>query len=161
MIVTIKLDQEKSSGKSIETDLKKVMVECGVPHSKTVVDSDGLGAYLESYLRGIKEFHGGAKAVDWKEYANLKSECAFKLAEKVNKRVIKIICTEEQKSRIIEELGVLKTKDVDADESRKRIISKDQMKVILGRSPDYLDVLIMGMIFEVQPKRMGSVGVSE
>lgn len=149
MIVTVKIDKESCSGKEIETDLKKLMIEEKVPHSKTVVDSDGLGAYLESYLSGIKEFHGGAQAVDKKEFSNLKTECAYKLAEKVNKREMKVICTAEQKQRIIEEFGVLKTKDVDADEKRKRIISKEEMKEILRRSPDYLDTLIMGMYFEV------------
>lgn len=147
--VTVEIDEEISDGKKIETAIKDLMVKRSVPHSRTVTDSDGLGAYLESYLTGIKEFHGGAKAFDTKEYANLKSECAYKLAERINKREILVICTEEQKQRIIEEMGVLKSKDVDADESKKRIIPKDDMKALLGRSPDYLDMLIMGMYFDV------------
>jgi len=56
-------------------------------------------------------------------------------------------CTEEQKQLIIEEMGVLKAKDIDADEKRKQIIKKEDMKILLGRSPDYLDMLLMGMIF--------------
>lgn len=156
MVVMIPVDKGVSTGKEIEGDLKRVMLAKGVPHSKTVVDSDGLGNYLESYLTGIKEFHGGARAVDQKEFANLKAECAWKLAEKINKREIRIICTEEQKQKIIEELGVLKQKDVDADEKRKRIIEKKDMKELLGRSPDYLDMLIMGMYFEVYRRRAGS-----
>lgn len=154
MICTVEIDKELSNGKEIETDLKKLMIQRAVPHSKTVTDSDGLGAYLESYLTGIKEFHGGGQAIDKKEFANLKSECAYKLAEKVNKREIKIICTEEQKQMIIEEMGVLKSKDVDADESRKRIIKKEDMKEILRRSPDYLDMLIMGMYFEIMKSKL-------
>lgn len=154
LIVTIALDQPLSTGKGIEKDLKGLMIKECVPHSKTVVDSDGLGAYLESYLTGIIEFHGGGTPKDKKEFANLKSECGYKLAEVCNKRWIKIICTEEQKQKIIEEMGVLKAKDVDADEARKRIISKEEMKVLIGRSPDYLDMLIMGMIFEVKKPSM-------
>ncbi len=123
-----------------------------VGHSQTVVDSDGMGAYLESYLKGIKEFHGGAQAVDKEEFGNLKSECAYKLAEFVNKRLIKIVCSEDQKYRIIQEMGVLKAKSVDTDETRKRIIKKEDMKEALGRSPDYLDMLIMAMLFHVKPK---------
>lgn len=154
LIVTIDIDQEFSTGKSIEADLKKTMIARSVPRSKTVVDSDGLGNYLESYLNGIKEFHGGAQAVDKKEFANLKSECAYKLAEVTNKRLIKIICTSEQRQKIIEEMGVLKSKDVDADEKRKRIIDKKEMKELLGHSPDYLDMLIMGMFFEVVKSKL-------
>ena len=34
---------------------------------------------------------------------------------------------------------------------KKSIISKDKMKEILGRSPDYLDMLIMAMFFRIKP----------
>ena len=144
------VDKGKSDGKSIETDVKQVMTSEGVSHSHTIVDSDGMGAYLESYLKGIKEFHGGAQAMHKKEFANLKAECGYKLAEKVNKREIKIICSPIQKEQIIKEMGVLKAKNVDSDESRKRLIGKDDMKEQLnGKSPDYLDTLIMGMYFQL------------
>lgn len=161
LIVRIEIDKEYSPGKEIEADLRNLMIKKAVPRSGTVVDSDGLGSYLESYLEGICEFHGGAKAYDQKEFANLKAECAFKLAEVTNKRQMKIICDEKQKQRIIEEFGVLKQKDVDADETRKKVISKEEMKEALGRSPDYLDMLIMLMIFSVKPRRRGSVAVNE
>ncbi|MDR0575633.1 MAG: phage terminase large subunit [Tannerella sp.] len=148
LVVTIMIDKEYSSGLEIEKALKNMMIKEKVPRSRTVVDSDGMGAYLESYLTGIKEFHGGAKASD-DEYFNLKSECGFKLAEVINKRLIRIICSNEQRDRIIEEVGVLKRYDIDNDTSRKRIIPKEEMKQLLQRSPDYLDMLIMGMFFEI------------
>ena len=115
-----------------------------------ITDSDGLGSYLESYLNGIKEFHGGTRPIN-PEYDNLKSECAFKLAELVNARKIRIVCTEVQRERIIEELGVLKQDHIDADTRKKGIISKEKMKEILGHSPDYLDMLIMAMFFRIKP----------
>lgn len=153
MVCEIKEDQLQSTGKSIEADLKNRMIIDGVSRSQTVVDSDGMGAYLESYLTGIKEFHGGARAIDDKEYANLKAECGYKLAEKINKREIKIICTGEQRDRIKRELAVLKAKSIDNDETRKRLIGKEEMKELLGgKSPDYLDMLLMGMFFHVQPQ---------
>jgi phage terminase large subunit len=161
LVVNVAIDKETSTGKEIETDVKTQMVKNSIPHSRTITDSDGLGAYLESYLTGIKEFHGGGKAIDIKEFANIKSECGFKLAEVVNKRLMKIICTTEQRQRIIEELGVLKQQDVDADESRKRIIQKGIMKELLGRSPDYLDMLIMLMYFIIKPEKKGSISVPQ
>lgn len=151
-ICTIEIEQGKSTGKSIEADLQALMIKKHVGRSQVIADSDGLGSYLGSYLDGIKEFHGGAKPKNQKEYVNLKSECAYKLAEKINKREIKIICTPTQRERIIEELGVLKANDIDNDEGKKRIISKDDMKELLGRSPDYLDMLIMRQWFEVKDK---------
>jgi hypothetical protein len=156
LVVNIAIDKEISTGKEIEGDLKACMISNQVPHSKTVVDSDGLGSYLESYLNGIKEFHGGAKAREDKEYGNLKSECGYLLASYINQRKMKVMCTQEQKQRIIEELGVLKSKNIDADEKRKYIVSKEEMKELLGRSPDYLDMLLMGMYFEIMtPKLYG------
>lgn len=146
----IKLDQEYSTGKSIETDLKRMMIECSIPRSKMIADSDGLGNYLESYLNGIKEFHGGARPIN-PEFDNLKSECAFKLAEMINNRLLRIVCTEAQRERIIEELSVLKQAHIDADTRKKGIISKEKMKEILGHSTDYLDMLIMAMIFRIKP----------
>lgn len=145
LVCKIAIDQPKSTGKSIEADLKKLIEKNGVSRSNTIVDSDGLGAYLESYLEGIKEFHGGAAAIHKLEFANLKAECAYKLAEFINDGKLKIICTPEQRESIIEELSVLKSESVDKDETKKRIIKKEVMKELIGHSPDYLDVLIMGM----------------
>lgn len=158
MECTVAIDKAKAKGKEIETDIKALMAREGVAHSRTVTDSDGLGAYLESYLTGIKEFHGNAAAVDQLEYANIKSQCGYALADAINKREMKIICTDEQQQRIIEELGVLKSLDADADETRKRIIKKKTMKELLGRSPDYLDMLLMRMYLKIarEPYRIFS-----
>lgn len=157
LICNVSIDKPLARGKEIEEDLKGLMIKTGAGHSQTIADSDGLGAYLESYLVGIKQFHGGAKAVHkWhdgvkmQEYNNLKSECGFKLAEYVNNRKIKIICSAEQKQRISEELSVLKRSNIDDDTHRRSIIKKDEMKILLQRSPDYLDMLIMRMYFEIK-----------
>ncbi|MGV3528936.1 MAG: phage portal protein [Flavisolibacter sp.] len=151
MVCKIVIDEEKSTGKSIETALRQLMENEKVDHSDVIVDSDGLGAYLESYLEGIEEFHGGAAAND-PEFANLKSECAFRLAELINKRQIRIICSHDQKQRIIDELMTLKMDNVDADEKKKRIIKKEKMKEYLQRSPDYLDMLLMRMALDLTPQ---------
>lgn len=155
-VIYVELVKEKATGKEIETDLKKIMIKRAVPHSRTVVDSDGLGNYLESYLTGIKEFRGGETAYDKKEFANLKAECGYKLAELINKREVLIKCTEEEKEDIIQELGVLKSDNINADDRKKRILSKKKMKEELQRSPDFLDMLIMMMIFNIsRPKFQG------
>ena len=151
-ICDVALVREKSTGLQIQQDLQQAMIKNSVGRSNTVADSDGMGSYLVSYLRGIKEFHGNGKAVD-AEFINIKSECAYKLAELINKRNIKIICNNEQKEKIIQELGVLKADSVDNDTSKKKVIPKDRMKELLGRSPDYLDMLLMKMVYNLdKPK---------
>jgi hypothetical protein len=153
--VWIKIDKEKSTGRGIELDLRKLMAENGVGRSQTVADSDGLGAYLESYLNGIKTFHGGARAINDGMYASIKDECAYKLAEAINNRELQVICTKEQEHRLLEELPMLMRANVDDDRGKKRIISKEAMKEKLQRSPDGLDMLIMGMYFEIKPALRG------
>lgn len=142
----IKIDTDYSPGKEVETQLKDMMINDSIPRSLMVVDADGVGSFLESYLNGIKEFHGNGRPID-PRYANLKAECAYKLAELINKRAIKIVCTQEQRERIMDELGALKMADIDNDLKKYDIIKKEVMKIILGHSPDYLDMLIMSMFF--------------
>lgn len=147
-VATIPVDMEYSPGKVVETTLKELIIKKKIPRSLTIVDADGIGSFLESYLNGIKEFHGGGRALDSERYVNLRSECYFKLAELINNRKIRIICTEAQKQRIMDELGVLKQANIDDDEARKSIIKKDEMKQLLGgSSPDYIDALMMSMFF--------------
>ena len=155
----IKIDTDYSPGKEVETQLKDMMINDSIPRSLMVVDADGVGSFLESYLNGIKEFHGNGRPID-PRYANLKAECAYKLAELINKRAIKIVCTQEQRERIMDELGALKMADIDNDLKKYDIIKKEVMKIILGHSPDYLDMLIMSMFFRrVKPSAGASMKI--
>lgn len=142
----IAIDKVYSPGKEVETDLRELMVRDHIPRSLTIVDADGIGGYLESYLTGIKEFHGGGRPID-PRYGNLRDECYFKLAEMINQRKIRIICTPEQRERIMDELGALKQADIDNDVKKKSVVSKETMKAILGHSPDYMDAIMMNMFF--------------
>jgi len=160
LVVNIDIDMPYSPADIIERKLKELIIRRRVSRSHVVADSDGLGAYLESYIKGIVEFHNGSTAFD-EQYANLKAECAYKLAEVVNNRQMRIICSKEQEEKIKEELGVLKAVDVDNDTAKKNIISKDLMKQLLGFSPDYLDMLLMGMYHYVAPKPKVHKGVKK
>ncbi len=152
LMCTVKIDKKKSAGKEIEDDLKKLKTEACVPNTCIIADSDGLGAYLDSYIKNIKTFHGGTSARDSKTFGNIKDECGFKLAEFINSRSIKIICTDIQKEEIKKEISMcLKRDNVDID--KKKIINKAKMKEYLGHSPDYLDMLIMGMWFYIFKRR--------
>ncbi len=149
LIGHVDIDMAKSTGKSIELSLKQLKIEKGVQNSNIVADADGLGNYIESYIENIKAFHGNQRAMD-AQYANIKAECGFKLAEYINQGKIRVICTDEQKEAIKEELSVcLKRDKIDADNQKKRLIPKDKMKELLGHSPDYLDWMLMRMIFEL------------
>lgn len=160
-IATISIDKDKAGGKEIETDLLRLKNEYRIGNSKIIADSDGLGNYLESYINGITEFHGNARPIDIKEFdnnkifsktfGNLKDQCGFKLAELINKREIKIICTKVQEELIKNELSTCLKEQSNNIEKRK-LISKDEMKASLGsKSPDYFDSLLMGMLPFIKP----------
>jgi len=154
MICTVAIDMAKCDAKQIEDSLVKLKNENNVGNSGIVADSDGLGAYLSAYIKNIRTFHGGGSAVDKNTYNNIKSECGFKLAEVINNRAMRIICTPEQEEIIKKELSVcLKRNDIDSD--KKALIKKDKMKELLGNSPDYMDMLLMRMVYETIVQRRG------
>lgn len=154
---TLAITKPYSGAKTIEHDLDALARAHGVRRSQLCADSDGLGQYLSDYLVGIKEFHGGARAPHPETYFNLKSECAYKLAEFINDGKLRINCPDELQDTIAEEIETcLVALDVDADTSKKRIIDKHEQKSILGRSPDYFDPLLMGMYYYVVPQPKGA-----
>jgi hypothetical protein len=156
LVCTIPIDKVKATGKSIENDLKALIRNHGVYNSNVVSDADGLGNYLSSYIKNIKTFRGNHRPVNRKDFGNLKDECGYKLAEMINKREIRIICTPKQEEHIKQELSVcLRRDNMDADTQKKKIISKVQAKKELNGSPDYYDMLMMNMSFYLKLKTKG------
>lgn len=154
--VTLAISKAWSDAKDIENDLSALAKSHGCRRSQIIADSDGLGEFLSSYLVGIKEFHGGARAAHPETYANLKSECAYKLAEYINAGKLRINCPQELQETIAEQIeACLVARDVDADTSKKQIITKDEMKAVLGCSPDYFDPLMMLMYYYIKPQSKG------
>lgn len=120
--------------------------EHNIPTSKIICDEDGVGGGLVDMLR-CKGFVNNSRALKGQNYENLQAQCAFMLAEKINTNGIYIESkdTKEQED-IIEELEQLKQKNMDVD-GKKGIIGKDKVKELIGRSPDYRDMLLMRMWF--------------
>lgn len=125
-----------------------------IGNSNIIIDEDGVGGGLVDFLPGSKGFVNNSRALNEENFQNLKTQCYYKLAEAVNKNQIYIsaeVDTEEQKS-IIEELEQVKTTDTDSD-GKLKILSKQDVKHAIGRSPDYSDALAMRMYAEVGPVR--------
>lgn len=155
-VARIALDIPVTDSKRIEISLRQLIQETGTPRSRIIGDSDGIGDFLGSYLKGIFEFHGNATSTKPILYKNLKTECAYKLAELINARQLRIVCTPEVEDRIKDELALLIGVDATDSSIRRELISKDKQKELNGgKSPDYLDSLIMGMILFIQIKKSG------
>ncbi len=127
--------------------------------SSILVDEDGVGGGLVDYL-GCKGFVGGSSPVEREKheiaeqgyklnYLNLRSQCYFGLADLINQRKIKINTNDTPiRDMITEELEQVRS-GTSAD-GKLKIISKDEIKLNLGRSPDFADTLMMRVYFEVQ-----------
>lgn len=142
--------------KSLTTDIQKLITTLknkhGIVNSHIIADEDGVGGGVVDNLR-IKGFVNNSSALHDENYANLKSQCYFKLAEAINKGslYVKSATTVTQKEHIIAELEQVKQHNMDGD-AKLRVIPKATVKEILGRSPDYSDTLMMRMFFELAPQ---------
>jgi phage terminase large subunit len=127
-----------------------------VPISNIICDEDGVGGGVVDILK-CKGFVNNSKPIKEKgkdvQYQNLKTQCYFHLAEVIGKAEMHIEVSKlEIDQAIIEELEQVKRDKIDED-GKLQIISKDKIKAILGRSPDFSDMLMMRMWFKIQPKK--------
>ena len=119
-----------------------------IPMSRVVVDEDGVGGGVKDTLN-CKGFVNNSRAIKG-NYVNLKSECYYMLAEKINKREMFIRCEDVNvRKSLNEELEYVWRYNADKD-NKLAVMPKDKVKEKLGRSPDISDMLMMRMYFELK-----------
>lgn len=145
----------KSGLDKVEDKIRDIAKEEFIPYSHIIVDEDGVGGGVVDNLKGIKGFINNSSALpnpltkEKENYKNLKSQCYYMLADKINARGIRIETDSEQvKIWLEEELELVKAKDIEKD-APLQIIPKDEVIELLGRSPDYSDALMMRMWFNL------------
>jgi len=138
----------KSAVNDVVEAVRQLQQEYQVNLRNIIVDEDGVGGGVKDFLR-CQGFTNNARALKNENYQNLKTQCYYKLADKINKGQVGIECADVNvKNQIIEECEQVRTKDADKD-NKLQIIPKDTVKAILGRSPDYSDALAMRMYYEI------------
>lgn len=141
-----------------------------VAYKYILADEDGVGGGVIDMMRGIKGFHGGSSALlTWDyikgklvpaNFQNFRCQCQFKLAEMVNNHLISVkikkfqtniegYTKEQAMTDLFEELDAIKETD-NSDGGKKAVIPKIEIKEQLGRSPDFSDILMMRMFFELK-----------
>lgn len=135
-----------SSTTTLQNAIRALANKHGVILHSIVCDEDGVGGGVVDTLR-CKGFVNNSTANNT-IYANLKTECGYKLAEVFDSITISANVKSDVRDFINAELGQLKTYDADKD-GKLKILPKDKIKENIGRSPDYLDNFIMRMYFEV------------
>lgn len=148
----------KSSIPEVVNRARELMKGYGVAASNTIADEDGVGGGVVDYLK-CNGFVNNSKAIEEiiagkstpANYKNLKSQCSFIAAKKITDKLAGELTTDPQ---VIEdtaaEMEQIRQDDIDTD-SRLGIVSKDQIKERLGRSPDDWDSIMMRAYFDIKP----------
>ena len=131
----------------VATILRQLAQDHQVPLTNVIVDSDGLGIGVKGILK-CREFLNGSSAIDKSHYANLKSECYFKLSEYVRMNRVHIN-DHRERDTIIKELDIIR--DTSNEDKKKTVTRKEDIKAKHGFSPDYADMIMMRMFFELKP----------
>ena len=138
----------KSAINDVVSEIKDIQQSNQVKLTNIIIDEDGVGGGAKDYLR-CKGFVNNARPLKNENYQNLKTQCYYKLADLINKGQVGIDCNDITiKNQIIEECEQVRMKDADKD-GKLKIIPKENVKDIIGRSPDFADALAMRMFYEI------------
>lgn len=146
------------------TRIEAIRMRHGVGKSDVIVDSDGLGSGVEDF-GGFKGFVNNARplpdpinptrdrkgTIQPENFDNMKSQCGYRMAEIINNGGLYLECDDWMKELIIQELEQVKQKELDSD-MKKGLMSKQDVKEMIGRSPDFWDAILMRMWFELTPR---------
>jgi hypothetical protein len=154
VIVDVEVIEKSKSDVVIDT-LKNLARRNQVPERNIAYDDDGVGAFIDGFIKQANAFVNNSKALKEENYENLKAQCIYKAGELVGKNKISIlpevankkIKNKPIKQHLKEERRAFKRKKPDSD-GKLGVIPKDQMKVIIGHSPDFMDAFYMRAVFE-------------
>jgi len=138
---------QKITSEFLKEQIKNTAEKHKIPMSNIIYDGDGIGSFLGGYLPGAIKLNNNANSGS-PEYPNITTRLEYMLAESINKGEILIDCVlkQEIKEAIIEELQCIKSKESDR---KYGVISKDEKKKIIGRSPDLLDAIKYRLYFKL------------
>ena len=144
-------EYKKQDTKVTKEKILEIKAQHNVATENIIVDEVGVGGGIKDEL-SCTGFISNAVAQpdengDKENYASLKDQCAYRLARRINDRLIAVGATgSDIKDRIIAEISILKTDN--KDDKPLRIISKEKQKELLRCSPDWLDNFIMRCYFK-------------
>lgn len=147
------IEEPKSDIYVLSERVKWLMREYEIPRSKVIADEDWVGGWLVDNLK-CQWFINNASPRQSKRpnlstrrnFQNLKTQCYFELARHIKQISIR---DESIKDRLIEELDVVVQTNLDNDK-KISIITKEEIKEKLWRSPDYSDAMMMRMYYEIK-----------
>jgi len=159
-VITEILTYTKLSTTELSAEIRDLIGKYGIHPQNIVVDSDGVGGGVADQIRG-KNFINNSQPLHKQNYTNLKSQCYIKLSEMFKEGKISInVLDPNTIDTLTQELLSVRLKDTDKD-NKIGVHSKEEMKKILGTSPDLADAVMMKMLFDVQNhKTTGKYSIS-
>lgn len=152
--VEIKSYNWKTTDQTAEI-IKDLEQQYKVSRYNVCIDSDWVWWWVCDQLRWCVNFVNNWSAIqeqdEIRNYANLKTQCYFKLKELMEKRMIRVNASWLIKEKIERELDNIVLKNVDAEQKLK-LESKEEMKKRLWHSPDYADAIMMRMYWNITRK---------
>jgi len=134
----------KVSTTELSTEIRSLMTSHKIPNSQVIIDSDGIGAGVADQIRSVN-FVNNASPFHNQNFTNLKSQCYLKLSELFKEGKISINLSDPAIiDDLTQELLAIKLKNLDKD-TKIGVQSKDEMKRVLGKSPDLADAVCIGM----------------
>lgn len=129
------------------TKVKELQKKYGVSASSIIADEDGVGGGVVDFLK-CKGFLNNGKPFNGENYENLKTQCSIKMAEKIQAREVgELKASPDIIDIVTEEMEQVKRRDMDKD-GKIKIVRKDEIKQMIGRSPDEWDSIMMRYYFE-------------
>jgi hypothetical protein len=153
---------DKSKGNVVIDRINAMAKKYSVPNHEIVYDADGVGGFIDGFIIGAKPFNGGSSVMPTTDatsgkpikenYLNLKTQCFYRSGRSVNNNEYSVSETVKNKpydgkitvyEQMMKERKVIKKDKIETD-GKRRILPKEQMKVLLGgSSPDILDMFMM------------------
>lgn len=145
------IDQSSLTDAAIQ--VQRLRTKHNINLQNIILDENGIGAGVIDMV-GCRGFINNARPLKVKgkvqNFYSLKDQCYYKLAEMINANMLNVSLPHSITKLLLEELEQVKEPS-EPDVQKLRIISKEQVKKIIGRSPDYSDALMMRMYFELNP----------
>ena len=139
----------KLSTTELSSQIRSLIEKHGVHPNNVIVDSDGVGGGVADQIKGTN-FVNNSSPLHGQNFVNLKSQCYVKLSELFKEGKISLnILDPSMIDELTQELLSVKLKNMDKD-NKVGVQSKDEMKKILGKSPDLSDALMMGVYFQIK-----------
>lgn len=151
---------EKSKLTQLQNTIIALRTKYGIAKQYCIADEDGVGGGVVDNCK-IKGFVNNSKALKDENYANLQAQCCYNIAKRINSNGlwIKAEMSDKHQEELVEDFEQLKSYDTDKI-GKNRIMPKEKVKELIGRSPDWRDVIMMREWFDLKPSGNYSWGTA-